>query len=44
MVASVCMSDSETSCTSERSLVRKVEGNAEGLEVVVMDFWDVSSM
>jgi hypothetical protein len=36
------MSDSETSWTSERSLVRRVDGNADGFEVVTTTFDEVS--
>ena len=43
MDAAVCMSDSETSCTSDRSRVRKLEGKADGFDVVTITFDDVST-
>lgn len=42
MVASVCISASEISCRSERNLVRRAEGNAEGFEDVTTTLEDVS--
>jgi len=43
MVAWVCISASDISCTSERSLVRRVDGNAEGLDVVITTLDEVSN-
>jgi hypothetical protein len=42
MIASVWISPSSNSCTSERRRVRRVEGNAVDLEAVVMVLLDVS--
>lgn len=42
MIASVWMSPSSNSCTSERRRVRSDEGKALGLEAVVMVLLEVS--
>ena len=42
MVASVCISDSETSWTFDRSFVRSADGKADGLDVVTTTLDDVS--
>lgn len=41
-MASVWMSPSSNSCTSERRRVRRLEGKAVGLEAVVMVLLEVS--
>lgn len=43
MVASVCMSASESSWMSDRSRVRRADGNADGFEVVTTTLDEVST-